>query len=374
MKINFPTDSLWLNFKKYSFQEILNGNVINGLENDFEKHTLNFCQEWLVGNSIFKGQTSGSTGKPKSILIQRKHMQASAQATLKTLGLYQGDKALVCIPTQYIGGQMMLVRGLELGLELHIIHPGSNPFLKLKTFSSQIPQFDFTALVPLQLQTMLDESPAAIPELFNPMKAIIVGGGAVSDSLREQVQKIEAPIYNTYGMTETVSHIALKKLNGQDASDYFVTLEAVEIAQNEQECLKIKAPQTGGEWIQTNDRVKIMDKNKFEWLGRLDFVINTGGVKVQGEMIEKTIAKAFQQININRDFFVTGIPHPRLGQELCLIIEGKALEIAQEKALKTYLLERLQKYEVPRQFLYLTQFIRTETSKINRKANLKMLA
>ena len=373
MKISLQTDFLWLNNKKYTFQEILNSNIDILTENDFEKQTISFCREWLLGATVFQGQTSGSTGKPKPILFQRTHMQASARATIQALGLNANDQALVCIPTKYIGGQMMLVRGLELGMQLHIINPGSNPYENLKSFSSEIPRFDFIALVPLQLQTILDESPEAIQSFFNPMKAIIVGGGAVSETLREQVKHIQAPVYNTYGMTETVSHIALKKLNGADSSDYFFTLDGVEIAQNIQECLKIKAPQTGGEWIQTNDRVKIINHQQFEWLGRLDFVINTGGVKVQGELIEKVIGQLFQQMDISQNFFVGGIPHPRLGQELCMIIEGNDLTEEQQNHLKSNLTERLQKYEIPRKILYLDQFIRTETSKINRQASIKKL-
>ena len=373
MKISLQTDFLWLNNKKYTFQEILNSHIKDLSENDFEKQTLQFCREWLSETTVFRGQTSGSTGKPKPILFERVHMQASAQATIQTLGLSTTDVALVCIPTKYIGGQMMLVRGLELGMQLYVIKPASNPYEILKPYLSDMPLFDFTALVPLQLQTILDESPEAIQSFFDPMKAIIVGGGAVSDALREQAQLIQAPVYNTYGMTETVSHIALKKLNGADSSDYFFTLDGVEIAQNEQECLKIKAPQTGEQWIQTNDRVKIIDHKRFEWLGRLDFVINTGGVKVQGELVEKVVGKILQQMEISRNFFIGGIPHPKLGQELCLIVEGNDLTESQESHMKSVLLEKLQKYEVPRRILYLDQLILTETSKINRKANLERL-
>ncbi|MDX2305402.1 MAG: AMP-binding protein [Microscillaceae bacterium] len=374
MKTNTWPDCLYLNFRKYTFETILQNKYLSESLNESEKQCLDFCQEWLSGKAVFMGQTSGSTGKPKPIKLQRARMEASALATAQALDLKPGDKSLVCIPTHYIGGQMMLVRGLVLGLELHIIEPVSNPFkIYQKKYDSIGFHVDFTALVPLQLQTMLDESPESINQFLNPMKAILVGGAPVSEALHRQIQAVKSPMYHTYGMTETVSHIALKKLNGADATEYFFTLDQVEIAQDDQECLRIKAPQTGGVWIQTRDRVKITAKNRFEWLGRVDFVINTGGVKVQGEYIEQCVAKVLDQLQIQRDFFVYGLPHASLGQELCLVLEGDSFSKDQELALKTALKENLKKYEIPRKIFYLDQFIRTETSKIQKEASLQKI-
>ncbi len=374
-------DELILNTKPFSIEQLAKGFPLLNQTNlsDYEKRVLRFCQQWLSGQETFTLNTSGSTGKPKAITITRAQMATSARLTGGALGLQPGDRALVCLSADYIAGIMMLVRGFELGLHLTIIDPTGNPLAQFPTEAV----FDFTAFVPLQLQEILTCSPdkAAI---LNRMRGILVGGAPISIALQAQLQPVTAPIYHTYGMTETVSHIALKRLNGPRASDYFVPFAGVELGLDERGCLTIKSPLTGGKKLYTNDLVELRPDGSFIWLGRIDNIINTGGVKVQVEKVETALEKFLYQYHngayAGRRFFVGPLKHPRFGQAVVAVIEGRPFD--GEKGLlpdtKTLIHRQLSKwltkYETPQEFYFLDQFSETPTGKIDRLANLKKIA
>ncbi len=331
--------------------------------NAFERDTLSFIQSWLRGDEHFTVPTSGSTGKPKEIEIPRSSMEHSAHMTGDALKLAAGDRSLACINTAYIGGKMMLARALILGMDLTIVTPSSNPFATIEPGC----YFDFIALVPLQLETLLAEDRAV--NILNKTKAIIVGGAAVSEQLRQKIQVIDAPIYATYGMTETVSHIALKKLNGPGSDQYFKVFDEVVIGQDERACLTIQSVLTGGSRIITNDRVRIIGNHQFEWLGRIDNVVNTGGVKVQLEQLEFSISSILTGLGRNENFMVGAIDDQRLGQKLILLLEGP-------ESPEDVLLDQLKKqlaFHAPREIRWVKEFSRTATGKINRGLTMKKL-
>lgn len=327
-----------------------------------ERGILQFCHDWLSGKETFILHTSGSTGHPKPITLTRQQMEASAQMTGQTLGLQAGDTALVCLNTQYIAGTMMLVRGMVLGLEMVIIAPSSNPLLDF----SPDTDFSFAALVPLQLSHILTQTPEKTT-ILNRMKAILVGGAAVSPLLEAQLQTIIAPVYSTYGMTETVSHIALRKLNGPERSEVYTALEGVQLGTDERGCLHITAPCTNNQLQQTNDCVELMSPTSFRWLGRFDNVLNSGGVKIQLEEVEKLLDVLLTQLNQSARAFAFGMPHPELGEKLCLCMERPSLGEAEEIYIKNEISQQLGKYAAPRQFFYLPQFPETPTGKIDRQ-------
>lgn len=342
--------------------------------------TLWFCGQWLSGVQEFTVETSGSTGAPKSIHLNRSQMALSARMTGQALRLKQGNRALVCLSPAYIGGLMMLVRSFELNLEPTVVEPTSNPFQSLKL--EQRPEietsqhFDFTALVPIQLQTALS-SGARYISLLNRMKAILVGGASISRALLEELQIVEAPIYHTFGMTETVSHIALRRLNGAEASETFKPLPGVEVGADQRGCLTIKSPVTNNERIVTNDLVKIKPDNSFIWLGRIDNVINTGGIKVQAEKVESALEEALHEINgtlnSNREFFVGPLPDEKYGQVVAAIFEGPEFSSETKNRLLETLSGKLSKYEIPKRFCFIDSFIRTSNGKTDRRANLRIL-
>lgn len=327
-------------------------------ESEFEKETLSFIKKWLNGDEAFTLTTSGSTGAPKEITLARRQLLQSAQRTIQALGLSSNNTALVCLDTKYIAGKMMLVRALEANMKIIAIEPVSDPLQKL----SDNYKPNFAAFVPLQLETIIN-NPVSLQKL-NSLKTIILGGAAASESLKAKIKTLQPAVYATYGMTETVSHIALQKLNGADAQDYFETLPDIKIKTDERDCLVIELSGFR-EPIITNDLVKIINDHQFKILGRYDNIINSGGIKLVPETIEKKI----EQLLTGQSFFVTGIPDERLGQKLVLLIEG-----SEQQALPEAFKIALSAYEVPKEIFYLTAFIRTETGKINRSKTLELLS
>ena len=313
----------------------------------FENSTFTFIQAWLLGENSFNLQTSGSTGTPKEICVTRNQLTKSAQRTIEALNLSEQDTALVCLDTKYIAGKMMVVRALEGNMKLMVVEPSSDALQKVSK------PITFTALVPLQLQEIL-KHPDSFQKL-NQMKAVIIGGAAVNSSLQKEITKLSCAVYATYGMTETVSHIALQRLNGDQATEHFTVLSGIKIKTDERGCLVIDMPEFS-EPIVTNDLVEIISSNQFRWLGRFDNVINSGGFKISPEKIEKSL----ETILPSQAFFVTSIPDERLGEKLVLIIEGSRVTIDFSRL-------HLHPYEIPKDVLYLPEFIRTETGKINRK-------
>ncbi len=332
-----------------------------------------FLQRWNAGQQTFTIHTSGSTGTPKPITLTRAQMTASARMTGAALGLSAGDHALVCLSTEYIAGVMMLVRGAVLGLELTIVPPSNNPLAAFPPAT----HFDFTALVPLQLQKILTETPNKIG-ILNGMKAILVGGAPVSATLERQLQAVTAPIYHTYGMTETVSHIALRRLNGDAPSNAFTPLPGVSLGVDARGCLTISAPVTGGKTLITNDRVELRADGSFVWLGRWDNVVNSGGVKIQVEQVEAVLAQALLSVAEGafaaRRFVVGGVSDERLGQKLVAVIEGEALSTRALSALENALRAALPQYHRPREIYFLPHFAETPTGKIDRRHTLAQIS
>jgi O-succinylbenzoic acid--CoA ligase len=349
---------------------LLNGTAYTDIENinlsavpDSDRKILEFCKGWLNKQPSFHIHTSGSTGKPKLISISREQMALSARMTGAALGLNENDHAFICLNTDYIAGMMMLARGFELKLKITVVPPVSNP---LKEFPP-VSKFSFAAFVPLQLQTILKDSPGCL-SILNNMKAIIVGGAAVSPELEKNIQTILAPVYLTYGMTETVSHIALRRLNGPERSDFYAPLENVKLRLDQRGCLEINAPVTNHQWITTNDLAELHPDHKFKWLGRIDNIINSGGIKMQIEELESKIEKIFSSAGIERRFLISSLPHEELGESVVLILEGKK-SAEEEKAVLEKLKAALQKFEVPKTVRFVEHFKMTETGKIDRKMN-----
>jgi len=330
------------------------------------RYVLTFCNNWIKGQNSFEIKTSGSTGKPKKLQLSRQQILASAQTTNTFFQLNSKDHFLVCMNTRMIAGVMMLVRALEAKASITVIEPTGNPLESYKSYNSKgnVGDCNFTAMVPLQIENILSSKSKDSLRVLNKMKAVLVGGGPINDALLTQIQNLECPVYHTYGMTETVSHIALKRLNGDQKTNYYQTLPNVHIKQNEAGCLMINAPMTNNKWITTNDKVQMLGDTKFTWLGRVDFVINSGGIKIQAEALEKKIEKYFRDQKQEKRFFIAGMPDEKLGEKVCLFIEGDEVDI---EFLKSNLKRLLSKYEVPKEIFISRKFYLTESGKVDRK-------
>ncbi|WP_018477518.1 AMP-binding protein [Pontibacter roseus] len=361
---------LLLNGKKFYFDEIAAYSFRNSIPlNGYEAKTLEFIRDWLSGVQEFPIQTSGSTGAPKLIALTRRQMEISARRTLKLLRLKQGDSMLVCLNTEYIAGIMMLVRGLLAEMDMTIVEPISNP-LELVPEGQPI---DFASFVPMQLQTILQDVPEEAVEQLNQMKAILVGGAPVSFSLQRDLKQLQVPVYHTYGMTETVSHIALRLLNGPTAAEYYETLEGVTIGQDNRGCLTIKADITDNETLITNDIVEILTPTRFRWIGRADNTINTGGVKVQTETVEVAVSEALADLERPPRFFVASQPDELLGEKMILILEGEKLPEEVEQQMQEKMRSLLRKFEMPKDTYYCPAFSETATGKISRQRTMQKL-
>lgn len=308
----------------------------------FERPVGMFILDWFDQNDYIEMTTSGTTGAPKKIKIEKQAMVNSALSTGNFFGLEPGNRVLHCLPAQYVAGKMMLVRGFILGLDIDFVEPTSTPLER----NDQT--YDFGAMVPLQVQHSLDKLPK--------IKKLIIGGAKVSSSLAQELIEIPTEIYETYGMTETITHIAAKKV-GEEA---FKTLPNVTVSEDDRHCLVITAPNILQEPITTNDAVNVLNENEFIWLGRIDNVINSGGVKLFPEQIEEKLSH-----KIERRFFIASQESPELGEKLVLAVEGDPYII------DDHAFGDLGKYERPKVVLFIPKFLETPTGKVLRKESLE---
>ena len=328
----------------------------------YERKSIDFCREWVTGKSSFVITTSGSTGAPKTIELKREEMIASANKTIAALDLQEGMMSMVCLDTNFVAGKMMLVRSMVAGMKMIIMEPSSNP---LEGFSEEV-KINFAAFVPYQLATMLSSPQRS---MVNAIDKIIIGGSSIGTELMNDIQNLNAQCYATFGMTETLTHIALQKLNGPDRQDFFEALAGVDISVDDRRCLIIKADYLDKP-IVTNDIVELMDAQKFRWLGRWDNVINSGGIKVMPEKIEGAVGHCMLSQQLTNKFFVAGLPHKALGSQVVLVIEGMITSDAEKELMKS-LNQSLHKYEIPKEVLYANAFTYTATQKIDRLTSLK---
>ncbi|BDD04366.1 AMP-binding protein [Aureibacter tunicatorum] len=347
-------EGIFINGKLMPFE---NHGLIEDVVNENTKAAVEFISSWRSQYDSFEVSTSGSTGIPKLIDVSRRQMIVSAEKTVSALKLANGDASLLCLNANFIGGKMMIVRSIIHKMKLHVVEPCLNPLEKF------IGKIDFIALVPMQLEAILNKADKRELGVLNSCKAIIIGGAAVSVILHQKIREmIQAPIFGTYGMTETVSHIALCDLREEEI--VYCTLDDTIITKDDRGCLAIKAPVTNDEEVMTNDLVQILNPNTFKWLGRADNVINTGGIKVSPEIAEKCLEKAFTELGHDMKFFIGGAPDVELGSKVCIWVEGD-IEFEAD-ALLEFCKKHLPKYHAPKKIYNPMSFEKTASGKINR--------
>lgn len=303
-----------------------------------------FLNDWHSASPTLLVHTSGSTGAPKPMLVEKRRMEASARITCRFLGLHEGDTALLCMPLDYIAGKMMVVRALTCGLRLITVEPSGNP---LGTVADSI---DFAAMVPLQVYNSLQ-----VPEERERLMAIrhlIIGGGAIDDTLASALVDFPHQVWSTYGMTETLSHIALRRLNGPDRSDWYTPFEGVTVSLTADGCLIIDAPAVHNGPLVTND-IAVVEGRRFRILGRKDNVICSGGIKIQMEDVERLLRP-----HVRVPFIISKAPDEKLGEQVVLLTESS--DVA---ALQAVCRSVLPKYYVPRRIVTVVSLPLTGTGK-----------
>lgn len=306
-----------------------------------------FMEEWMKNDDFIWLKTSGSTGAPKEIIVEKKQMLSSASMTALFFGFEEGQTALLCLPMRYIAGKMMVVRALYSRLNLLCVEPGPSPV----TSVSDSTVIDFVPLVPMQLLGV---------NSTKKIRKILLGGSAISPSMEEAFQSLQAEIFEGYGMTETLSHIALRRVNGAGKSDVYRALPGVHIETDERGCL-IADVSFLNHLVYTNDVVDLKSDKEFIWRGRYDNVINSGGIKFFPEEIEKKLASV-----IHDRFFIAGLPDERFGEKLCLLVEGDEYPKERYDTLLSDITRHLQKYEKPRDIFFIKNFKTTASGKIIR--------
>ncbi|QLL57318.1 AMP-binding protein [Empedobacter falsenii] len=337
---------LYLDFSQPNFD-------VNAIQftNEFEQSVKDFLVEWFSDSEVMIAHTSGSTGTPKEIILTKENMRKSANMTGKYLQLEKGNSALLVMPVTYIAGKLMLIRAVEIGLKLICMQPTSHISLDEinRGISQNFTSIDFVALTPMQVENSLD--------FVSRCQKLIIGGAPLSVKVKQELFAFENEVYETYAMTETITHIAFKQVANQkypNAEQFFEAFDEVNISQDERGCLVIDTPYDGLQVV-TNDVVEIIDQRKFNWIGRADNVINSGGIKLFPEQIENKL-KSF----INSDFYITSKTDELLGQKLILVVEGEERSLDFSSA-------DLTKYQQPKEIVFIDQFPRTESGKVKRQ-------
>ena len=329
-----------------------------------------FLSEWNNDSDRVLVHTSGSTGKPKPMWVEKKRMLNSARITCDFLGLKPGDTALLCMSLDYIAGKMVVVRSIERHLHLISVSPSGHPLkdVNLKEVNGEI---TFAAMVPMQVYNTL-QVPEERERLCH-IRHLIIGGGAIDAALEQELRSLPGniAIWSTYGMTETLSHIALRRINGAEASEWYQPFDSVKISQTEEGCLVIDAPLVCAETLVTNDIVEIepyiynkvenhdkVEKTRFRIKGRKDNVICSGGIKIQIEEVEE-----FLKPHLEKPFMLAKKKDEKFGEIAVLLSEDKEIKTV-EATIRRLLSDH--KYWIPREFLHVEHLPLTETGKPKR--------
>lgn len=320
--------------------------------------TLNeFVSDWQSDSPTLLVHTSGSTGKPKPMLVEKRRMEASARITCGFLGLRAGDTALLCMPLDFIAGKMVVVRSLVWGLQLVAVEPSGHP-LKGLTESPT-----FAAMVPMQVYNSLKVEEER--RLLRDIKHLIIGGGAVNSDMAEELRGFPNAVWSTYGMTETLSHIALRRLSGAEASEWYEPFDGVGVTTSADGCLVIDAPAVCAQPLVTNDIAEIApDGRRFRIRGRRDNVVCSGGLKLQIEEMEARL-----QPHLNVPYMISKRPDDKFGEAVVLLAVTDDMESVCEVCRK-----HMPRYEQPRYFLAVSELPMTSTGKPARAEAMKLCA
>ena len=323
-----------------------------------------FLEQWNAPEPLLLVHTSGSTGKPKPLWVEKRRMEASAKATCHFLSLQPGDKALLCMSLDYIAGKMMVVRSLVANLQLTVVEPDGHPLKNIET------HIDFAAMVPLQVYNSL-QVPQERQRLMR-IRHLIIGGSAIDEALERELKTLPNAVWSTYGMTETLSHIALRRLNGPTASQWYTPLPGVKVALNADKCLLIDAPHVCNAPLQTNDIAIIKHKDNaegkqtdvFRILGRQDNVLVSGGVKIQIEEVERALRP-----HLSRPYRIVKCPDEKFGEVVGLqFVLNLTDNIASETEKIKHICQRtLPKYWQPKAYFAVKEIKLTATGKIKRE-------
>lgn len=334
----------------------------------YQQATLKLARAWLKGEENFTLHTSGSTGHPKAIKVNRSQVQQSVKQTAKFFNLKSGEVLLNALSPDYVAGFMMIMRGLVWDMPVILLPPSRQPIPEwLLSYSPAL-----TAFVPLQFLTIGKTSIQHL-SFLGQIGSILIGGAPISHEVQDLALRIQANVYHTYGMTETLTHVAIRQIS-PESWEHFQAMQGNSFSQDEVGRLTIHTP-IWQKPIQTNDRVQLIDQYHFRWLGRADLVINSGGYKIQTEAVEQTISELISQQGFPfTNCFLSSLQDHELGQKAILILEGQQADLEQFRdRLEACVKDSLPRYAVPKAIFCLPAFQHTHTGKLDRQASLDQL-
>ena len=315
---------------------------------DWEKKVYDFIEEWISTRDFIPQYSSGTSGKPKELKLPKRSMIQSAERSCSYFDLHFGNSILLCLPMEYIAGKMMVVRAFVGGLNLLLTEPSSMPDL------SGFSKIDFCAMVPLQAYNSLNSV-----ETLRRIKRLIVGGAEIRDELEVMLRDLPNEVYATYGMAETCSHVAIRRISGIDHERFYHAIPGVSFTVDERGCLEIKTDYIEHK-IVTNDVIDLVDNSTFRWIGRYDNLINSGGLKIVPEEVEAVISKT-----TGLDCAVIGMPDKKLGEKVVLILEKGGSEIT-EQEVQSALINELPKRFHPKEIIFVDELPRNHSFKVDR--------
>ncbi len=284
-------------------------------KSDADQYVMKFAKDWILGKEEYTFLTSGSTGAPKEIRISRSMLELSARKSIEALGLSGISSALLCINPEFIGGTQMITRAIVGNYTLHVTEPRSFPIEKGRN------PVDFISLVPLQLDSLISDPYGN--EFLQKCKIILVGGAGLTPAIEKKAQNLDTPVYHSYGMTETASHIALRRVNGKQASPFYTMLPGNDVHLNEQNCLVFDGDLIPAETMTTHDIGEIKSGNQFLVKGRKDNIINSGGIKISPESLEKLIAENLDENSNPDSFLISSLEDEKLGHKITLVTDDQ---------------------------------------------------
>ncbi|WP_185858316.1 AMP-binding protein [Blattabacterium cuenoti] len=341
---------MWIDFsnkEKFYFYDIEKNN------SNWKKDIFSFLNNWYKNNPILMISTSGTTGTPKKIFLEKKYMIERAIKTVHFLKLEKKKiKGLLCLSAGFIAAKMFLVRAIIFKWKIYCIPPSSNPLKNINKY------FDISSMVPMQVFFSL--------KYLKYIKILLIGGSSIPNFLEKKLKKISTICYATYGMTETLGHIAIKKINGVREHSFYQSFDDINISIDKRNCLGIFSTCCMDKFIQTNDIVRIISNNTFVWIGRYDNIINSGGIKIIPELVEKKISHF---IPFDKRFFISSIPDKILGEKIILIIEGNPFSLK----IPEFVFNGKKKFYKPKNIFFISHFIENPLGKIKRKETTKSL-
>lgn len=354
--MNFEFPGIILNDHLFSVEDLIvhSKNIVKRNIPEWEKNIYRFILDFLNDKEYIIQKSSGTTGTPKDFKLSKKALIESAKLTAQVLNLKFGDRALLCLPVEYIAGKMMIVRSLVSGLNLIWEEPSSMPVF------SKHGKINFCAMVPLQVYNSFSNY-----EFFKNIENLIIGGAELRSEVLAMFSDVKNNTYETYGMAETCSHIALRKISGDKPDKYFQTLPGITVQADVRGCLVINAPYLDNVVV-TNDLVEIIDTTHFIWKGRFDNLINSGGVKIKPEELEASIARV-----LDMECAILGVADKKLGQKVVLVAESK--EQLVETEILAILKENLPAHHVPGKIYFVAELPRNNSYKIDRNKLLTLI-